>query len=65
MINTFATSAEAPSLESFILAVWPTNKSLIDPIADYLTDKGKSNSGHTIGSVDYGQKGDYSDEKNE
>ena len=39
-INTFAIAAGVPWLAAFIWAVWPTNKSLIDPIEDNSTGKG-------------------------
>ena len=63
-INTFAIAAGVPWLAAFIWAVWPTNKSLIDPIAGNVTGKGTRNSGDTIGSLEYGRERGYSEEKN-
>ena len=51
-------------LAAFNWTVWPTNKSLIDPIAGNVTGKGSKNSGDTIGSLVYGRKRGYSNEKN-
>ena len=62
-INTFAIAAGVPWLAAFIWAVWPTNKSLIDPIAGNVTGKGTRNSGDTIGSLEYGRERGYSEEK--
>ena len=62
-INTFAIAAGVPWLAAFIWAVWPTNKSLIDPIAGNVTGKGHRNSGDTIGSLEYGRERGYSEEK--
>ena len=38
-----------PWLAAFIWAVWPSDKSLIDPIAGNVTGKGSRNSGDTFG----------------
>ena len=38
-INTFAIAAGVPWLAAFIWAVWPTNKSLIDPIAGNVIER--------------------------
>ena len=62
-INTFAIAAGVPWLAAFIWAVWPSNKSLIDPIAGNVTGKGTRNSGDTIGSLEYGRERGYSSEK--
>ena len=62
-INTFAIAAGVPWLAAFIWAVWPTNKSLIDPIAGNVTGKGSRNSGDTIGSLEYGRERGYLEEK--
>ena len=62
-INTFAIAAGVPWLAAFIWAVWPTNKSLIDPIAGNVTGKGTRNSGDTVGSIEYGRERGYLDEK--
>ena len=53
-----------PLLFAFVWAVWPTNKSLFDPIAGNVTGKGTRNSGDTVGSIEYGRERGYSDEKN-
>ena len=62
-INTFAIAAGVPWLTAFIWAVWPTNKSLIDPIAGNVTGKSTRNSWDTIGSLEYGRERGYSEEK--
>ena len=62
-INTFAI-ARVPWLIAFIWAVWPTNKSLFDPIAGNVTGKGTRNSGDTVGSIEYARERGYLDEKN-
>ena len=49
---------------SFIWAVWPTNKSLFDPIAGNVTGKGTRNTGDTVWSIEYGRERGYLDEKN-
>ena len=63
-INTFAIAGGVPWLVAFIWAVWPTNKSLFDPIAGNVTGKGTRNSGDTVGSIEYGRERAYLDEKN-
>jgi len=63
-INTFAIAAGVPWLAAFIWAVWPTNKSLIDPIAGNVTGKGTRNFGDTIGSIEHGRERGYLEEKN-
>ena len=63
-INTFAIAGGIPWLIAFIWAVWPRNKSLIDPIAGNVTGKGTRNSGDTFGSIEYGRERGYLDEKN-
>ena len=47
-INTFAIVGGVPWLVAFIWAVWPTNKSLFDPIAGNVTGKGTRNTGDTV-----------------
>ncbi len=61
--NTFAIAAEVPWLTPFIWAIWPTNKSLIDPIAGNVTRKDTRNSDDTIGSLEYGGERGFSEEK--
>ena len=63
VINTFAIAAGVPWLAAFIQAVWPINKSLIDPIAGNLKGKGSRNFADTIGSLQYGRKRGYLEEK--
>jgi hypothetical protein len=63
-INTFAIAGGVPWLVAFIWAVWPTNKSLFDPIAGNVTGKGTRNTGDTVGSIEYGRERGYLDEKN-
>ena len=63
-INTFAIAGGVPWLVAFIWAVWPTNKSLFDPIAGNVTGKGTRNSGDTVGSIEYGRERGFLDEKN-
>ena len=53
-MNTFAIAAGLQWLIPFIWAVWPTNKSLIDLIANNLTGKGIRHSEDNIGSLKYG-----------
>ncbi len=62
-INTFGVAGGFPWLIAFIWAVWPTEKSLIDPIAGNVTGKGSRNSGDTFGSLRYGNERGYLDEK--
>jgi len=64
VINTFSIAAGVPWLAAFIWAIWPTNKSLIDPIAGNVTGKGNRNSGDTVGSIEYGRERGYLEEKN-
>ena len=64
-INTFAIAGGLPWLVAFIWAVWPRNKSLIDPIAGNVTGMGSRNTGDTIGSIEYGRARGYLDEENE
>ena len=49
-------------LISFVWAVWPADKSLIDPVAGNVTGTGRRNSGDTLGSMSYGKERGYRDE---
>jgi hypothetical protein len=49
-------------LVSFVWAVWPSDKSLIDPVAGNVTGTGRRNAGDTLGSVEYGKERGYRDE---
>jgi hypothetical protein len=51
-------------LGSFVWAVWPSEKSLIDPLAGNVTGTGRRNSGDTLGSIEYGKERGYESEKN-
>lgn len=48
---------------AFVWAVWPSEKSLIDPLAGNVTGTGRRNIGDTIGSVDYGRSRGFGNEK--
>ena len=62
-INTFAIAAGGPRIKAFNIAVWPTKKSLIGPIAGNFTGKGIRNSGDTVGSIEYGRERGYLEKK--
>lgn len=49
-------------LVSFIWAVWPSDKSLIDPVAGNVTGTGRRNTGDTLGAIEYGKERGYRDE---
>jgi hypothetical protein len=49
-------------LISFIWAVWPSDKSLIDPVAGNVTGTGRRNTGDTLGAIEYGKERGYRDE---
>lgn len=51
-------------LVSFVWAVWPSEKSLIDPVAGNVTGTGRRNVGDTLGSIDYGKERGYREESN-
>lgn len=51
-------------LVSFVWAVWPSEKSLIDPVAGNVTGTGRRNAGDTLGSIDYGKERGYREESN-
>ena len=52
-----------PWVIAFIWAVWPREKSLLDPLAGNVTGKGSRNSGDTFGSLRYGNERGYLEEK--
>ena len=62
-INLFAFFG-LPWVVCLVWAVWPSNKSLIDPVAGNLTGIGKRNSGDTLGSIEYGRERGYAEEAN-
>jgi len=51
-------------LVSFVWAVWPSEKSLIDPVAGNVTGTGRRNVGDTLGSIEYGKERGYTEESN-
>lgn len=46
-----------------VWAVWPSEKSLADPVLGNVTGTGRRNVGDTLGSVDYGRKRGYREER--
>ena len=52
-----------PWVISFIWAVWPKEKSLLDPLAGNVTGRGRRNVGDTIGSTQLGLKRGYEEEE--
>jgi hypothetical protein len=48
---------------AFIWAVWPQEKSLIDPVLGSVTGLGKRNAGDTIGAAGYGVQRGYEAER--
>ena len=62
-LNTIGFVGVLPWIGSFICSVWPSEKSLIDPIAGNVTGKGYRNFGDTLGSLSYGKKRGYLAEK--
>ena len=61
-INTVGFVGVVPWLGAFIWSVWPSEKSLIDPIAGNVTGKGYRNVGDTLGDVNHGKKRAYLEE---
>jgi len=49
-------------LISFIWAVWPSEKSLIDPVAGNVTGTGRRNTGDTLGAIEYGKERGFRNE---
>ena len=62
-LNTIGFAGIAPWIISFIWAVWPTNRSLADPIAGNVTGLGRRNAGDTYGAVTFGSERGYAEEK--
>ncbi len=54
-----------PWVIAFIWAVWPKDKSLIDPVAGNVTGKGRRNIGDTIGANQFGVRRGYLEEEEE
>ena len=63
-INIIGFVGILPWIIAFIWSVWPSDKSLLDPIAGNVTGKGQRNVGDTLGSVQYGVERGYQDERN-
>jgi hypothetical protein len=45
-----------------VWAVWPSEKSLADPVLGNVTGTGRRNLGDTLGAIDYGRKRGYKNE---
>ena len=52
-----------PWVAAFVWAVWPKEKSLLDPVAGNVTGKGRRNIGDTFGANQFGVKRGYSNEE--
>ena len=52
-------------LIAFVWAVFPSEKSIIDPIIGNVTGKGTRNTGDTIGAVNYGTERGYQQERDQ
>ena len=61
-INTVGFVGVVPWIGAFIWSVWPSEKSLIDPIAGNVTGKGFRNVGDTLGAIQHGKKRRYLEE---
>lgn len=48
---------------AFVWAVWPSDKSLVDPVLGNVTGKGYRNAGDTLGAVGFGQSRGYDEER--
>ena len=62
-INIVGFVGVLPWVGAFIWAAWPSDKSLVDPIAGNVTGKGRRNSGDTLGSMQYGEERGYEEER--
>ena len=62
-LNTIGFAGLLPWIVAFIWAAWPSDKSLIDPLAGSVTGKGLRNSGDTLGSLKYGLERGYREEQ--
>lgn len=63
-INAIGFVGILPWIVAFVWAAWPSDKSLIDPLAGNVTGKGQRNTGDTIGAAQYGVERGYEEEKN-
>jgi Superinfection immunity protein len=48
---------------AIIWAVWPSNKSLVDPVLGNVTGTGYRNAGDTMGAVSFGQSRGFDEER--
>ena len=62
-LNIIGFAGLLPWIVAFIWAAWPSDKSLIDPLAGNVTGKGLRNSGDTLGSAKYGLERGYREEQ--
>ena len=62
-LNAIGFVGIVPWIAAFMWAAWPSDKSLIDPLAGNVTGKGRRNSGDTLGGVSYGIKRGFDEEK--
>tara|TARA_B100000965_G_scaffold265540_1_gene224277 strand:+ start:513 stop:839 length:327 start_codon:yes stop_codon:yes gene_type:complete len=62
-INTVGFVGVVPWIGAFIWSVWPSEKSLIDPIAGNVTGKGYKNFGDTLGAINHGKKRGFLEEQ--
>ena len=63
-INAIGFVGILPWIVAFVWAAWPSDKSLIDPLAGNVTGKGRRNTGDTIGAAQFGLERGYEEEKN-
>lgn len=48
---------------AFVWAVWPSDKSLVDPVLGNVTGKGNRNAGDTLGATAFGQSRGFQEEQ--
>lgn len=48
---------------AFVWAVWPSDKSLVDPVLGNVTGKGYRNAGDTLGAAGFGQSRGFDEER--